>query len=121
MSPYVIEVSHGLDIVTSVTTFCNQYDTGLCVLSGSGKVSYVSFKLPCCACYDASAPVVHEGCYELLSISAIVLPPSSAMLTSLSNNDVKEDEDNARYSGNGSVSEAKGVLLESGGGDYGRN
>nr|GFD18638.1 hypothetical protein [Tanacetum cinerariifolium] len=34
--------------------------------------------------------------------------------------DVKEDDDNARYSGNGSVSEAKGVLPESGGGDYGR-
>ncbi|GKB60626.1 hypothetical protein Tco_0916812 [Tanacetum coccineum] len=41
---------------------------------------------------------------------------------------VKEDEDNARHSGgggpnsgSGSVSEAKGQLLESGGGDYGRN
>nr|GFC54803.1 hypothetical protein [Tanacetum cinerariifolium] len=164
----VIEVSHGLDIVTAVTTFCNQRDTGLCVLFGSGKVSYVTFKPPCCACYGASALVVHEGCYELLSISATVLPPSSAMLTALSNNDflakfvisiqagpggqilggvvkgqlitsgtvyivaasinnpsyhkftmedVKEDEDNARYSSNGSVSEAKGVLPESGGGD----
>ncbi|GJX94868.1 AT-hook motif nuclear-localized protein 28-like protein [Tanacetum coccineum] len=87
MSPYVIEVSHGLDIVTAVTTFCNERDTGLCVLSGSGKVSYVSLKPPCCACYGASAPVVHEGCFELLSISATVLPPSSAMLTTLSNND----------------------------------
>nr|GEW57936.1 RNA-directed DNA polymerase, eukaryota, reverse transcriptase zinc-binding domain protein [Tanacetum cinerariifolium] len=48
---------------------------------------YVSFKPPCCACYGASAPVVHEGCYELLLISATVLPPSSAMLTTLSNND----------------------------------
>ncbi|GJX98822.1 AT-hook motif nuclear-localized protein 17 [Tanacetum coccineum] len=188
MSPYVIEVSHGLDIVTVVTTFCNERDTGLCVLSGSGKVSYVSLKPPCCACYGASAPVVHEGCYELLSISATVLPPSSAMLTTLSNNDflakfvisisagpggqilggvvegpliasgtvyivassfnnpsyhrftmeyVKEDEDNARHSGgvgtnsggrvkyphsgSGSVSEAKGQLPKSGGGDYGGN
>ena len=82
MSPYVIKVSHGLDIVTSVTTFCNERDTGLCVLSGSGKVSNVLFKQG----DGTSTPALHEGCYELLSISATVLKPSdSAMLKTLSN------------------------------------
>nr|GEW36796.1 hypothetical protein [Tanacetum cinerariifolium] len=145
MSPYVIEVSHGLDIVTAVTTFCNQRDTGLCVLSGSGKVSYVSFKPPCCACYGASAPVVHED-FLAKFVTSIQAGPGGQILggvvegplitsgtvyivaASFNNpsyhrftmEDVKEDKDNARYSGYGSVSEAKGELPESGGGDYGR-
>ncbi|PWA62717.1 hypothetical protein CTI12_AA361170 [Artemisia annua] len=87
MSAYVIEISDGLDIVTSVTNLCNERDTGFCVLFGLGKVSNVSFKQG----DGTSTPALHEACYELLSISATVLKPSnSAMLKALFNHDFLE-------------------------------
>ncbi|KAI3672597.1 hypothetical protein L6452_38692 [Arctium lappa] len=73
MSPYVLEVPDGLDIVSAVTRFCNHRDTGLCVLSGCGTVSNVSFRQP------TTTTITFHGCFELLSISATVLPsPPSA-------------------------------------------
>lgn len=81
MSPYVLEVSGGLDIVAAVTRFCNNRDTGLCVLSGCGSVSNVSFRQP-------TTTITFNGCFELLSISATILPsssPPSAVLTPFAN------------------------------------
>lgn len=81
MSPYVLEVPSGLDIVAAVTRFCNHRDTGLCVLSGCGTVSNVSFRQP-------TTTITFHGCFELLSISSTVLPsssPPSAVLTPFAN------------------------------------
>ncbi|PWA40028.1 hypothetical protein CTI12_AA551180 [Artemisia annua] len=122
MSPYVIEVSDGLDIVTSVTTLCNERDTGLCVLSGSGKVSNVSFKQG----DGTSTPALHEDFLEKFVISipagpggqilgGIVEGPLIASGTvyiiaasfnnpsyhRLTMEDKKEGEGNAKHSGGG--------------------
>ncbi|KVH99697.1 AT-hook motif nuclear-localized protein 28-like [Cynara cardunculus var. scolymus] len=81
MSPYVLEVPGGLDIIAAVTRFCNHRNTGLCVLSGCGTVSSVSFRQP-------TTTITFHGCFELLSISATVLSstsPPSAVMTPFAN------------------------------------
>ncbi|GJU29646.1 hypothetical protein Tco_1173235 [Tanacetum coccineum] len=69
--------------------------------------------------------LILDGCYELLSISATVIPPSSAMLTTLSNNGGTNSERKAQSphtgGGGGLVSEARVQSPKSGGTDYGQN
>ncbi|KAI3670368.1 hypothetical protein L1987_87959 [Smallanthus sonchifolius] len=74
MSPYVLEVSGRSDIVATVTQFCNHRKTGLCVLSGWGSVANVTFRQP-------TTDVIFQGRFNLLSISATILPPSSPSST----------------------------------------
>ncbi|KAJ9567694.1 hypothetical protein OSB04_003660 [Centaurea solstitialis] len=71
MSPYVLEVPGGLDIIAAVTRFCNHRDTALCVLSGNGAISDVSFRQP-----TTTNTITFQGRFDLLSISATVLPSS---------------------------------------------
>lgn len=71
MSPYVLEVSDGSDIVAAITRLCNNRTTGLCVLSGSGIVSNVSFQQP-----TTNTAITFNGRFDLLSISATILPSS---------------------------------------------
>ncbi|KAK1435447.1 hypothetical protein QVD17_01210 [Tagetes erecta] len=68
LAPYVLEVSGGSDIVAAVRRFCNHRKIGLCVLNGSGAVSNVSFRQP-------TTTAVYHGCFNLVSISATILPP----------------------------------------------
>lgn len=70
MSPYVLEVSDGSDIVAAITGLCNHRTTGLCVLSGSGTVSNVSFQQPA----STTTAITFHGRFDLLSISATILP-----------------------------------------------
>ncbi|KAE9459534.1 hypothetical protein C3L33_08591, partial [Rhododendron williamsianum] len=58
MTPYFLEVPTSTDVVVSITKFCNKHNTGLCVLSGS------------------VANVTLRGRFDLLSLSATVLPPN---------------------------------------------
>ncbi|KAI3718031.1 hypothetical protein L1987_70018 [Smallanthus sonchifolius] len=74
MSPYVLEVSGGSDIVATVMQFCNHRKTGLCVLFGWGSVANVTFRQP-------TTHVIFRGRFNLLSISVIILPPSSPVST----------------------------------------
>lgn len=71
MSPYVLEISDGSDIVAAITRLCNNRATGLCVLSGSGAVSNVSFQQP-----TTTTAINFHGRFDLLSISATILPSS---------------------------------------------
>lgn len=76
MSPYILEVSGGSDIIAAITRLCNNRGTGLCVLSGSGTVSSVSFQQPT----TTTAALTLLGRFELLSISATILPSYVANL-----------------------------------------
>ncbi|XP_076940497.1 AT-hook motif nuclear-localized protein 28-like [Bidens hawaiensis] len=78
MSQYVLEVSGGSDIIAAVMQFCNSRRISLCVLSGSGSVCNVCLQLP-----TTTTALTVQGCFNLLSISATVIPsssPVSAML-----------------------------------------
>ncbi|CAI9291722.1 unnamed protein product [Lactuca saligna] len=72
MSPYVLEISDGSDIVAAITQLCNHRTTGLCVLSGSGTVANVSFQQPT----TTTTAITFHGRFNLLSISATILPSS---------------------------------------------
>ncbi|KAF7148442.1 hypothetical protein RHSIM_Rhsim03G0117800 [Rhododendron simsii] len=39
MTPYFLEVPTSVDVVVSITKFCNKHNTGLCVLSSSGSIA----------------------------------------------------------------------------------
>lgn len=71
MSPYVLEISAGSDIVNTITSFCRRRNSGLCVLSGSGMVTNVTLKQPSTT---PNATVTFHGRLDMLSISATILP-----------------------------------------------
>ncbi|KAL4556479.1 hypothetical protein LXL04_039134 [Taraxacum kok-saghyz] len=80
MSPYVLELPGGIDIVDAVARYCRKRNIGLSVLTGSGTVANVSLRQPSST---PAATVTFHGRFDLLSISATVLPsslsPSSAV------------------------------------------
>ncbi|XP_042015625.1 AT-hook motif nuclear-localized protein 28-like [Salvia splendens] len=75
MSPYVLELPGGVDIVDSTARFCRKRNIGLCLLSGSGAVTNVTLKQPSSS---PGATVTFHGHFDILSISATVLPPSAS-------------------------------------------
>lgn len=78
MSPYVLELPGGADIIESVTRFCRKRNTGLCVLTGSGSVANVTLRQPSTT---PGATVTFHGRFDILSISATILSsmtPASA-------------------------------------------
>ncbi|KAK1441442.1 hypothetical protein QVD17_07331 [Tagetes erecta] len=75
MSPYVLELPAGTDIVDAVTRYCHKRNTGLTVLTGSGTVANVSLRQPSTT---GSGTVTFHGRFDILSISATVFPSSSA-------------------------------------------
>ncbi|XP_031118401.1 AT-hook motif nuclear-localized protein 17-like [Ipomoea triloba] len=73
MSPYVLELPGGVDLIGSVTRFCRKRDMGICVLSGSGTVSDVTLRQP------STAPgpnIIFHGRFDILSLSATILNPN---------------------------------------------
>lgn len=73
MSPYVLELPAGVDIVESAARFCRRRAIGLCVLSGNGVVVNVTLKQP-------SAPgstVTFHGRFDILSLTGTILPAAS--------------------------------------------
>ncbi|XP_031125385.1 AT-hook motif nuclear-localized protein 17-like [Ipomoea triloba] len=77
MSPYILEVPAGSDLVESVTRFCRKHNTGLCVLNGSGTVSNVTLRQPSST---PGATVTFHGRFDILSISATVVPPNASFM-----------------------------------------
>ncbi|CAK9163610.1 unnamed protein product [Ilex paraguariensis] len=71
MSPYVLELPGGVDIVDSITRYCRKRNMGLCILSGSGTVANVTLRQPSTT---PGATVTFHGRFDLLSLSATVLP-----------------------------------------------
>ncbi|KAK6130671.1 hypothetical protein DH2020_035573 [Rehmannia glutinosa] len=71
MSPYVLELPAGVDLIESTARFCRRRSIGLCVLNGNGVVSNVTLKQPSTT---PGATVTFHGQFEILSISATILP-----------------------------------------------
>ncbi|CAN6542877.1 unnamed protein product [Malus baccata var. baccata] len=74
MSPYILEVPSGNDVVEAVSRFCSRKSIGLCVLTGSGTVANVTLRQPSTT---PGATVIFHGRFDILSISATFLPHSS--------------------------------------------
>ncbi|XP_027187450.1 AT-hook motif nuclear-localized protein 28-like [Cicer arietinum] len=75
MSPHILEIPGGSDLVESIARFSNRRNTGLCVLTGSGTVVNVTLRQP-------SAPlgttVTFTGRFNILTISATFFPSSES-------------------------------------------
>lgn len=73
MSPHILEIPEGSDVVEAIARFSNRRKTGLCILSGSGTVANVTLR-------QISAPpgttVTFHGRFNILSISATFFSPS---------------------------------------------
>ncbi|KAK2965683.1 hypothetical protein RJ640_023501 [Escallonia rubra] len=78
MSPYVLELPGGLDIVESLSRFCRKRNTGLCVLTGSGTVANVTLRQPSTT---PGATVTFHGRFDILSISATILSGVATSVT----------------------------------------
>ncbi|XP_010277472.1 PREDICTED: AT-hook motif nuclear-localized protein 17-like [Nelumbo nucifera] len=79
MRPQVLEVPGGLDVVDAISRFSRRRNLGVCVLSGSGTVANVTLRQPST---NPGATVTFHGRFDILSISATFLPPSSTSLPS---------------------------------------
>ncbi|XP_065847565.1 AT-hook motif nuclear-localized protein 17 [Euphorbia lathyris] len=71
MSPYILEVPGGGDVVESISRFCRRKNIGICVLTGSGTVSNVTLRQPSTT---PGATITFHGRFDILSISATFLP-----------------------------------------------
>ncbi|XP_026455793.1 AT-hook motif nuclear-localized protein 28-like [Papaver somniferum] len=76
MRPHVLEIPIGVDIINAITRFSRRHNIGVCVLSGSGSVANVSLHQPSTT---PGATVTFHGRFEILSISATFVPPSSSL------------------------------------------
>lgn len=71
MSPYILEVPGGSDVVEAIARFSRRKNTGLCVLTGSGTVANVTLHQPSAT---PGATVTFHGRFDILSISATFIP-----------------------------------------------
>ncbi|XP_019175244.1 PREDICTED: AT-hook motif nuclear-localized protein 17-like [Ipomoea nil] len=74
MSPYILELPGGVDIIDSTTRFCRKRNMGLCILNGSGTVSNVTLRQPSTT---PGATVTFHGRFDILSISATLVGPNA--------------------------------------------
>ncbi|KAE8651398.1 hypothetical protein Csa_001332 [Cucumis sativus] len=75
MSPYVLEVPGGSDIVEAISRFCRRRNTGLCILNAYGTVGDVTLRQP------ASSPVgtvTFHGRFDILSVCATFVPQTTS-------------------------------------------
>uniref|UniRef100_A0A1J3G9W0 AT-hook motif nuclear-localized protein n=1 Tax=Noccaea caerulescens TaxID=107243 RepID=A0A1J3G9W0_NOCCA len=73
MSPYILQVPSGNDVVEAINRFCRRKSIGVCVLSGSGSVANVTLRQPSPAAPGST--ITFHGKFDLLSVSAAFLPP----------------------------------------------
>ncbi|XP_030542690.1 AT-hook motif nuclear-localized protein 28 [Rhodamnia argentea] len=79
MSPYILEVPGGSDVVHSISSFCRRKAIGLCVLAGSGAVANFTLRHPSAS--PPGATVTFHGRFDILSISATFVAPQAASST----------------------------------------
>ncbi|KAK3231036.1 hypothetical protein Dsin_002917 [Dipteronia sinensis] len=75
MSPYILEVPGGTDVVEAITNFCRRKGVGICVLTGSGTVANVTLRQPSAT---PGATITFHGRFDILSISATFMPQNAA-------------------------------------------
>ncbi|CAN8305213.1 unnamed protein product [Cochlearia groenlandica] len=73
MSPYILEIPSGNDVVEAINRFSRRKAIGVCVLSGSGSVANVTLRQPSPAAPGST--ITFHGKFDLLSVSATYLPP----------------------------------------------
>ncbi|XP_074354630.1 AT-hook motif nuclear-localized protein 28-like [Apium graveolens] len=78
MSPYVLEIPSGSDLVSTITLYCKKRNSGLCVLNGSGTVANVTLKQPSST---PNATVTFHGRFDMLSLSGTIILPSLQHVT----------------------------------------
>ncbi|KAK9023469.1 hypothetical protein V6N11_003688 [Hibiscus sabdariffa] len=71
MSPYILEIPGGNDIVEAVSRFSRRKNIGICVLTGSGAVTNVTLRQPSSA--TPGATITFHGRFDILSLSATFL------------------------------------------------
>ncbi|KAJ8541311.1 hypothetical protein K7X08_002127 [Anisodus acutangulus] len=76
MSPYILEIPIGVDIINSITKFCRKRNMGLCVLNGSGTVTNVTLRQPSTT---PVSTVTFHGRFDILSISATIVQPNASV------------------------------------------
>ncbi|KAB5568759.1 hypothetical protein DKX38_002552 [Salix brachista] len=77
MSPYILEVPGGNDVVEAISRFCRRKNMGICALTGSGMVANVTLRQPSTT---PGATVTFHGRFDILSISATFLPQTASYL-----------------------------------------
>ncbi|XP_030528442.2 AT-hook motif nuclear-localized protein 28-like [Rhodamnia argentea] len=75
LSPYILEVPCGSDVVASLHSFCRRRSLSLSVLSASGSVSDFTLRQPPSS-PGPGATLTFRGLFDILSISATVFPRS---------------------------------------------
>ncbi|XVF64883.1 hypothetical protein PTKIN_Ptkin09bG0202600 [Pterospermum kingtungense] len=75
MSPYILEIPGGSDVVEAVSGFSRRKNIGICVLTGSGTVSNVTLRQPSTT---PGATVTFHGRFDILSLSATLLPQTAS-------------------------------------------
>ncbi|KAK4795764.1 hypothetical protein SAY86_028090 [Trapa natans] len=80
MSPYILEIPGGADIVEAISRFCRRKGIGLCVLTGTGTVANFTLLQPSAANVPTGSTVTFHGRFEILSISAIFLQQNPSIL-----------------------------------------
>ena len=70
MSPFILEISGGNDVVDALARFSRRKNTGLCVLTGSGTVGNVTLRQPS---VSPVGTVTFHGRFDILSMSATFL------------------------------------------------
>ena len=76
MSPYVLEISAGADLIEAIHRFSRKRNLGICVLSASGTVANVTMRQPSAT---PGATVIFHGRFDLLSLSATVMPEMTSI------------------------------------------
>ncbi|CAJ1971679.1 unnamed protein product [Sphenostylis stenocarpa] len=75
MSPFILEIPGGNDVVEALARFSRRKNTGLCVLTGSGTVANVTLRQPAVA---PAGTVTFHGRFDILSMSATFLLHASS-------------------------------------------
>ncbi|KAK8646789.1 hypothetical protein V6N13_120562 [Hibiscus sabdariffa] len=76
MSPYILEIPGGNDIVEAVSRFSLRKNIGICVLTGSGAVTNVTLRQPSSA--TPGATITFHGRFDILSLSATFLSQTTS-------------------------------------------
>ncbi|KAE8714371.1 AT-hook motif nuclear-localized protein 17 [Hibiscus syriacus] len=75
MNPNVLEIPGGNDLVEAICDFSRRRNIGICVLNGSGSVSNITLRQ---LSSTPGAIVTFHGIFDILSLSATVLPPTTS-------------------------------------------
>ncbi|XWS25370.1 hypothetical protein CRYUN_Cryun27aG0063000 [Craigia yunnanensis] len=75
MSPYILEIPGGNDVVEAISSFSRRKNIGICVLTASGTVSNVTLRQPSTT---PGAIITFHGRFDILSLSATFLSQTTS-------------------------------------------